>query len=204
MIGLVAAGIGLSAAFGFVNSGPLAMAALSLFAQAMFFFWIKNNGGTDRLRLMARLSGYGVLHGRSEFEILLGILKKVETKATSLAAILVFIAIALVTLGGTDLTKPPTPGSTDAPSWIMAILLTMMPSFLALTFAIRQIDNIDAGPNRGTTSPNKGTTSLSDALMKDLLYKETCFRFAWGMTIAYTLLGFAGLFVYHFLGGMFS
>lgn len=173
------------------------MAALSLFAQAMFFCWIKNNGGTDRLRLMARLSGYGVLHGRSEFEILLGILKKVETKATSLAAILVFIAIALVTLGGTDLINPPTPGSTDAPSWIMAILWTMMPSFLALTFAIRQIDNIDAGPNRDTRS-------LSDALMTDLLYKETCFRFAWGMTIAYTLLGFAGLFVYHFLGGMFS
>ena len=135
VIGVIIVLILLAWIFAYLANAPLKLAATSLIAQALLFYRIEDQGARDHTRLMGRLNGYSSLSRQPAHQILLGTLKKVETKATSLAAILVFIAIALVTVGASPFTTAP---RTSSALWIAAALLSLMPSFLALLFAIRQ------------------------------------------------------------------
>lgn len=173
----------------------VAFIALVSVLCAEYFFWLclGSAGARDEVILRRRLAGYAEValkpngkpktHGLlpvAEHQILLGTLKKVELKATSLAAILVFIAIALVTVGANDLKR------VETGLRFYCMLLPLLPMFVALTFDFFQKDNLSFDP----ADKRSDAKQLQDALMQDLLRKEHCFRFALTCTIAYTGIGF--------------
>lgn len=169
---------------------PLLTLFFALLVEALIWEWLRDNGQRDDAILQRRLAGYAELafgdvpeRPVSKHQILLGTLKKVELKATSLAAVLVFIAIALVTVGANDLKDVGTG------LWFYCLLLPLLPMFVALTFDFFQKDNLSFDP----ADKRSDAKQLQDALMQDLLRKEHCFRFALTCTIAYTGAGFAAM-----------
>lgn len=172
---------------------PLLTLFFALLVEALIWEWLKDNQIRNADILRRRLAGYAEaglkpdnnqqtngLLPIAEHQILLGTLKKVELKATSLAAVLVFIAIALVTVGANDLKDIGTG------LWFYCLLLPLLPMFMALTFDFFQKDNLSFDP----ADKRSNAKQLQDALMQDLLRKEHCFRFALTCTIAYTGIGF--------------
>lgn len=178
----------LACVFGYATGWPARFAAISLVAQALLFYWIEDQGSRDAMRLLGRIAGYSSVSDVTLHQILLGTLKKVESKATSLAAILVFIAIALITVGAPfNFTGDP---SANTP-WIVALLLTLLPAFMALCYAFRQLDNLNY-------FAEEGASGLQKALRADLMQKEHCYRFAWTVIVSYTGLSFIGFFAWVF------
>lgn len=192
-IGLAITIISLAAAFCRLHDFPVLLMAGALVLMATYWYRLEDLGVRDEAILRRRLVGYAKLGNepnderlqrnllsRAEHQILLGTLKKVEQKAASLAAVLVFIAIAIVTVGATSM------ASTASGRVYYCLLVPLLPLFICVTFAFKQVDNISF--NRSDSRSD--AEQLQKTLIDDLLQKEHCFRFSLYCTIAYGGLAF--------------
>lgn len=197
-VGLTILAIVLAVVFGRPKDAAVLVMATALVLMAIYWYWLEDHGARNEAILRRRLVGYAELGSlsdearpqrrpltRAQHQILLGTLKKVEQKAASLAAILVFIAIAIVTVGASDMT--------DLCKGLVyyCLLIPLLPLFIALAFAFWQKDNLSFVG----TGDRSDAEQLQNTLISDLLQKEHCFRFAIVCTIFYVAAGFATLLI---------
>lgn len=168
---------------------PLALMSAAILCQGALLLKLFSEKRALSEKLNRRLEGYAALSekfGRcAKHQILLGTLKKVEQKAASLAAIVVFLAIAVVTVGASDMKSP------ETAQWFYALLLPLLPVFTALILAFKQVDGFHLDDEAGSDAD-----TLHNRLKDDLLDKEIAFRFAWVATQGYSAFVGAGLFVW--------
>lgn len=171
--------------------GPLILMSTGLMLQGLYLIHLGWNAAGLRRNLERRLEGYAYLSGGyarpEKHAILLGTLKKVEQKAASLAAVVVFLAIAVVTVGASDMKTP------RISAWYYALLMPLVPVFIALVVGFKQVDGHDLPDSAEQGSWANDATLLHDALKRDLLNKEIAFRFAWRTTQAYSIVVGLGL-----------
>ncbi|WP_339693889.1 hypothetical protein [Celeribacter baekdonensis] len=111
-----------------------------------------------------------------EFEVLLGILKKVEQKNSVLIAIwgLIYAALGAVFAGAVFSDRP-----LPLALWIVvALAVAGMPFVVASIVGIRQVDNFDspfADPEKNKWSEEKQIEAMQAELISDVLRKEEMF-----------------------------
>jgi hypothetical protein len=123
----------------------------------------------------------GALHPK-EHAILLGILKKVEAKNAALMRMWTFISAALLSIIFVER------GELEwLAMFLCGLLLLCLPFLVATLVGVRQIDQIDFWRLTNAGLRDEALcTRMQEALMQDVLCKESLFRFA--LLGAFTLI----------------
>jgi hypothetical protein len=182
---------------------------VSLIGAAGIALWVIALGKTQKIRdpntmgqLKCRLSGYAVLKSADsqecgpdavhlpacQHEVLLGTLKKVETKNAALIQAWALFLTATVGLAAVSLSNVDASES----GYFRLVLLTLV--FLALPFlfaALRGMKQLDQYSFRrlrcGGSLEGQLPVRMQDGLLQDLLVKEACFRFSLCGAYAYVV-----------------
>lgn len=179
-----------------------AMVAYAIFLiEALLWLRVTSEPIDDRDLLETRLAGYAKLKGGSsrarskklarfealKFEVALGIAKKAELKAAALLTIWAVIFTAVSAL-------------VKSPELLLSAGLVAMPPVVALIRMFRQIDSYDIMYEsvRGA----KIASHLRKEIIRDLICKERCFRFAYEVTFGLFTLSFVWIIFAHIFGAL--